>query len=149
MLKKYRFGFEPWGLFLFFVIMIPNFIWFFVPAPKDILRADSVTGILDTAASVCQVLMVAALCMLQNKECRKLSLTPVNLAVLCCCVLYFASWIVYYAGMANTLVILGLTAPPCLAFLFFAVDRRNGIAAAPALIFTICHLIYGAVNFIL
>ena len=37
-LRQYKFGFEINGLVLFLVIMVPNFIWFFVPAPNDILR---------------------------------------------------------------------------------------------------------------
>ena len=48
--------------------MIPNFIWFAVPAPNDVLRAASVTGTADTIASVCQVLMVIALCILVNRK---------------------------------------------------------------------------------
>ena len=39
-IKSYRFGFEVWGLVLFLVIMLPNFIWFIVPAPDDIQDAD-------------------------------------------------------------------------------------------------------------
>ena len=35
--KKYKIGFDIWGLIIFIVIMIPNFIWFAVPAPNDIL----------------------------------------------------------------------------------------------------------------
>ena len=27
-LKQYRFGFDPWGLLLFLLVMLPNFIWF-------------------------------------------------------------------------------------------------------------------------
>ncbi len=38
--------------------MIPNFILFAVPAPNDVLRTESVTEVIDTIASVCQVLMV-------------------------------------------------------------------------------------------
>ncbi len=53
MLKKYRLRFDIWGLLLFLIIMAPNFIWFAVPAPNDVLRTDSVTETLDTAASVC------------------------------------------------------------------------------------------------
>lgn len=34
----------------------------------------------------------------------------------------------YDFGLTNAAVILGLTIPPCLAFLLFAVDRKNGIA---------------------
>lgn len=149
MIKRYKLCFDVWGLLLFLIIMVPNFIWFVIPAPKDILRADSVTGALDTVALVCQVLMITALCMLRNKESKKLRVTPFMLLVLCCCFLYFASWIAYYNAVLNGIVILGLTIPPCLAFLFFAADRKNGIAIIPISVFTICHLIYGVVNFII
>lgn len=147
-MKKYKLGFDAWGLMLFLVIMIPNFIWFAAPAPNDILRADSVTGVFDTIASVCQVVMVAVLCVLINRERKKLRFTPPIIAVMICCLLYFASWVFYYNGVVNTAVILGLTLPPCLAFLFFALDRKNYIAVLPAVCFMVCHFIYGIVNFV-
>ena len=68
MLKNYKVGFDIWGALLFLIIMIPNFIWFAVPAPNDILRTDSITQILDTVASVCQVLIIVLLCILKNKD---------------------------------------------------------------------------------
>lgn len=74
MLKKYKVDFDFIGLILFLIIMIPNFIWFTIPAPNDVLRADSVTATFDTIASVCQVLMIIALCFLINKGREKLSL---------------------------------------------------------------------------
>lgn len=149
MFKKYRFSFDPWSLLLFLIIMIPNFIWFAHPAPNDILRTDSVTQMLDTVASVCQVVMLMTLCFIRNRECKKITISPFVITVIACCLLYITSWIVYYMGIANAVVILGLTLPPCLAFLFFAIDRKNKIAIIPILIFTICHLIYGVVNFII
>lgn len=148
-LKKYTFGFDVWGLLLFIIVMIPNFIWSAVPAPNDILRSGSITEAIDMLASVCQVLMIAALCILRNKESKKICLSPLIITSAACCLLYYAGWIVYYTGTVNTIVILALTLPPCLAFLFFAIDRRNGIAAALITVFTICHLIYGTVNFII
>ena len=42
-MKKYNLCFDIWGLVLFLAIMIPNFIWFAIPAPKDILRTNSIT----------------------------------------------------------------------------------------------------------
>ncbi len=148
-MKKYRLGFDFWGLALFFVIIIPNFIWFAVPAPNDILRAESTTMMVDTIASICQVLMIVALCVIINKERKRLSINKLIMAVIICCLLYFISWIFYYVGVTNALVILGLTISPCLAFLFFAVDRKNMIAVVPVSIFMICHLIYGIFNFII
>ncbi len=56
LVKEYRFGFEVWGLVLFIGIMLPNFVWFAVPAPNDILRGESVTEIADIiGASVTSV----------------------------------------------------------------------------------------------
>lgn len=149
MLKKYKLSFEIWGLLLFLIVMIPNFIWFAVPAPNDVLREQSITENVDTAASVCQILMIAALCIFRNRESKKLCMTPFIIMTAVCYVLYVASWIAYYNGMVNLIVILGLTIPPCLAFLSFAIDRKNRIALIPILIFTVCHLVYGVVNFMI
>ena len=149
MLKNYKLSFEIWGLLLFLIVMIPNFIWFAIPAPNDILRERSITETIDTVASVCQILMITALCIFRNREYRKRCVTPFIIMVAGCCFLYFLSWTVYYVGIVHVIVILGLTIPPCLAFLFFAIDRKNGIALIPILIFTICHLIYGVVNFVI
>lgn len=142
-------SFEIWGLLLFLIVMLPNFIWFVVPAPNDILRAKSVTEMADTIASVCQILMIAVLCLFRNSEYRKKRITPLIIIVAGCCLVYYFSWIVYYGGIVNAIVILGLTISPCFAFLFFAIDRKNMIALIPISIFTICHLIYGVVNFII
>ena len=149
MLKRYKLCFEIWGLLLFLIVMIPNFIWFAIPAPNDILRAKSITEMVDTVASVCQILMFVAICIFRNRESKKLCISPFIIMAAACYLLYVASWIAYYSGMTNVVVILGLTIPPCLAFLFFAIDRKNGIALIPISIFTICHLVYGAVNFII
>ena len=149
MLKKYKLSFEICGVLLFLIVMIPNFIWFAIPAPNDILRAKSITETVDTVASVCQILMIAAICIFRNKESKKLCITPLIILAAACYLLYVSSWISYYNGIVNVIVISGLTIPPCLTFLFFAIDRKNGIAFIPISIFTICHLVYGVVNFII
>ena len=148
MFKKYKIGFDFWGALLFLIIMIPNFIWFAVPAPNDILRADSITKAVDTVASVCQILMIILICILINKERKKANYSLI-IAVIISCLLYFVCWVLYYCGITNAVVILGLTIPPCLAFLFFAIERKNMIAVFPISVFLICHLIYGTVNFII
>ena len=148
MLKKYAFGFEPWGLALFLLIMSPTVIWSAVPAPNDVLRASSLTPRIDAIGSVFQVLMITAVCFVKNKEHAPFRATPLVVCMALCCLLYGASWAAYYCGMANAAVIVGLTVPPCMAFLFFALDRKNGIALVPILGFMVCHVIYVAVNFL-
>lgn len=147
-MKKYKLGFEVRGLILFLIIMLPNFIWFPVPAPNDILRAESVTETVDLIGSICQVIMVGALCFLVNKEQSKFKLTPLIIGMIVCVIGYLSSWIFYYCGTANTAVVLALTVFPCAAFLLFALDRKNYIALIPSAGFTVCHLIYGIANFI-
>lgn len=149
LLKKYRFGFDVWALVLFYIIMIPNFIWFAVPAPNDILRGESITKTVDEIASICQVLMVMSLCIFIHQDRKKISITRFIMTTVICCLLYFLCWILYYFGVTNAVFILGLTIFPCLAFLFFAIDRKNMIAVIPASIFMVCHLIYGMVNYII
>lgn len=149
MKERYRFGFEISALILFFIIMIPNFIWAQVPAPDDILRIESITPALDIVATICQVVMIILLCAIVNKDSRKLGVSKWIVTCLACCALYFTSWVFYYMGTTNVVIILGLTIPPCLAFFFFAIDRKNMIAMVPNIIFTVCHLIYAFVNFII
>lgn len=61
----------------------------------------------------------------------------------------FLSWEVYYIGIVNILVILGLSVLPYIAFILFAIVKKNIIAIIPIIIFIICHLMYGIVNFII
>ena len=72
MIKEYRIGFNIWGVVLFIVIMIPNFVWFVVPAPNDILRTESSTEVLDVITSICQVIMIVLLCMIISKRSERI-----------------------------------------------------------------------------
>ena len=147
-MNKYRFGFDVWGLILFLLVMLPNFIWFAIPAPNDILRAESTTPIVDVIASVCQVHTVACLCFVINKGRSKLCFSPLVTAAVVCVLIYYIGWVLYYSGIVNACVILMLTIPPCLAFVLFAADRKNIPAVLFAAGFAVCHLIFAIVNFI-
>lgn len=148
-LKKYTFGFDVVALILFFVIMIPNFIWFAVPAPDDVLSKPSVTPIIDIISSVMQVLMIGSLVFVKNKDFVKLKISPLTVTVTVFCVEYFTAWVLYFIGIVNILVLLFLSIAPCMAYLLYAVYRKNFIAVVPIAIFTVCHFIFALVNFIL
>ncbi len=145
---KYRFGFDYWGLVLFLLVMFPNFIWFAVPAPNDVLRTESVTPIIDTIASVFQVLTVACLCFVINGERSRLRFSPLMITTIVCVAIYYLGWMLYYGGYVTSWVILLLTIPPCLVFILFAVDRKNLPAMLSATGFTVCHLVFAVWNFI-
>jgi hypothetical protein len=149
LLKKYRFGFDVWGLLLFLLVMLPNFIWFAVPAPNDVLRAESVTPIVDVIASICQVLTVASLCFLINEERGKLHFSPLVIVTIICVAIYYLGWALYYSSISNFWIILLLTIPPCLAFILFAADRKNLPAVLFASAFAVGHLVFGVVIFVM
>ena len=149
LLKHYRFAFDFWGLLLFMLVMLPNFIWFAVPAPNDVLRTESVTPVVDVIASICQVLTVMCLCFLISEERGKLRFSPLVIAAVVCVAVYYFGWALYYSGIANTWITLLLTLPPCLAFILFAVDRKNLPAVLFASVFAVCHVIFAIVNFVI
>ncbi len=149
MTKRFKMEFDFWGLILFMIIMVPNFIWFAVPAPNDILRMESVTPIVDGIGGVAQAVFVAAICLVQRIDVEKLRFSKLIIATLAMVVIYGVGWILYYLGIVNPGVVLLLTVPPCMAFLLFSLDRKNVIATVPVVIFTICHVIYAFVNYII
>lgn len=148
-LKSYRLGFDLWGLGLFLVIMLPNFIWFAFPAPNDILRAESATPLLDAVGQVFQAALAAALCGVANTARSGPVRRGWTAGAGLCALLYFAGWIAYYAGIVNPAVILILCLAPCGAFLLFARAKDNAPALLAAGGFTVCHFISTIINFIL
>ncbi len=134
--------FNIYGLLLFFIIMIPNFIWFMIEAPNDILRVESVTPTLDLIASIFQIIMVVFLCFSKDEN------NKFNIYSIIGVSLYFLCWILYYLGIINNVVIIGLCLFPCLSFLFYEIKIKNWIAMIPTIVFTILHLLYGVINFI-
>ena len=147
-IRKYNIGFDLWGLMLFLAIMLPNGIWFLAPAPVDILRNPSVTPAADAVASVFQAIMVAAICALRNTAGR----SPMGMiwrrGIAAAVLFYFAGWGFYYAGITNAMVIMDLCVAPCLAFILFALARKNAVALTAATGFMVCHVYYGIVNFV-
>ena len=147
-LRNYRFGFDPWGLGWFLLIMLPNFVWFTAPPANDILRAESVTPLLDGVGQVLQAVMAAALCAVVNRA-RGGPIKGWAVGGVLCMALYLAGWAAYYAGITRPAVILTLCLAPCGAFLSFALARKNGPALLAAAGFAICHLGSTVINFIL
>ncbi len=147
-LRKYKIGLDPWGLCLTLLIMLPNFIWFAVPAPQDVLRSASGTPAIDTAASVFQVFLVAGLCGLRNtdacKPARKKMLAGIGMAVAA----YWLGWICYYGGIANASLILLLCVAPCVACFLLSLERKNAPAAGAAILFMAFHAASAISNFV-
>ena len=129
--------------------MIPNFIWFAVPAQIDPLRKESVTPMLDGIAQVFQVIMIIALTVIVNETSIKPMKRSNRLTILLCLMAYYFGWILYYMGIVNSIIHLDLCIAPCMAFILFSYARKNVFSLFSACIFMICHVTFGIVNFIL
>lgn len=148
-ITQFRIGFDPYGLVLFFLIMIPNVIWMAVPQSDDIFREESITPILDGIAAVCQALMVLALCFCIRKEPVRFCFRSTGVVLTVLFVgLYYLAWVFDYVGMVNDLIVLSLALFPCFAFISYLFYRKNWIGMIPAVIFSCCHVIFALVNFI-
>lgn len=147
--KNYKFGFDLWGLLIFLIIMMPNFIWFAIPAPNDILRNPSIMSLGDMIGQVAQIIMVASLCALINIQRQKTIPKGLFTGIVILVLLYFIGWCFYYTGVTSPVIILDLCISPCLAFSLLAISRQNLPALVAAVIFMICHVQSSIVNFIL
>lgn len=65
-ISNYKIGFDIWGSILFLAVMLPNLVWFAIPAANDVLRDASVTPVLDAIGSVFQAAAIASLCVIRN-----------------------------------------------------------------------------------
>lgn len=149
MFGSYKFKIDFWSIGLFLLMMLPNFLWFAFPAPNDVLRVTSSTPITDAIGSFLQISLIASLSCLAHKDSKSLRFSAGIIATLICVITYCIGWVLYYKTITSPWVILMLTLPPCLAFLFYAIDRKNWIASLFGIGFTVCHVIFALVNFIL
>lgn len=122
-IKNYSLGFDIYGLLLFLVIMLPNFVWFAVPAANDVLRTGSVTPHVDAIASVFQIMLVAALCIVINKHRRVPMRKAAFRGIAILIALYYLGWLLYYVGLISPVIIMGL----CIANIFSTVTCINSI----------------------
>ena len=148
-MKKYKFSFDAWGLALFLLIMVPNVIWAAIPAPNDILRQESVTPLIDIIASICQVIMIAALCLLIRKDMPRITMRSKWLWICTTSIIiYFICWVLYYSGVTEKHILLSLSIFPWISLITYEIDRKNWIALIPTLVFTVLHIIYALLNFV-
>lgn len=148
-MKYYEFKFDFWALLLFITIMIPNFIWFFIPAPHDVLRVESVTPAIDILSSIFQVLMIATMIFFNRKESRNLQLFhPWTIITILLAILYYMAWGFYYLGFVSILVIMSICLLPCFSLMAHSINRKNIPALLFGIIFSSLHLVFGVINFL-
>lgn len=147
-MKNYTFKFDIWALSLFVAVMLPNIIWFAVPAKNEVLRVESVTPVIDVLASIFQVLMIAALVLLGRKEMSKVRWRDSwSIVTITMVALYYSFWGLYYSGCVPKAVILSICIIPCLAFISYSINRKNIPALVFGIIFMVLHFVFAVMNY--
>lgn len=148
-LRQYKYGFDIGGFIVFLAIMLPNIIWFVLPAQNDIFRTESITPIIDFVGLCSQILMIAVFCCIQRRDYQLKWFSTMIGGIVAGIIAYYACWLAYYAGNTSALVVLLLACVPCFCFILLAVERKNWVALFFTSVFTICHVASSVVNFVI
>ncbi len=139
--KNYKLGFSLEGFLAFLLIMIPNIIWAISPPNSNPLAESSdIKPIFEIILNISQWIMVISLIIFISRDSRsERKKLFVGFAVLCLAI-YYISWIIYYIGVANPLMFIGMALFPTLYFIFVECWLKNYIAIMPTIIFGITHI---------
>ena len=144
--KKYIIKFDFLGLIAFLLLLAPNIVWNFVPAPRDVLRIEASTETLVLIEKICQVLIGLCLTLIVVKREFKRKFPVLIILYVVFLALYYFCWIIYYVKV-DAFAVMGVTFLHCFAFICFAFYKNNMIAIVPIAIFTISHFMYTISNF--
>lgn len=149
MLKKYKFGIDAWAIWFIAAIMLPNIIWALSNLPNDILKNETLTPVLDNIMTIAQVLMIVSLCLIRNKETQnrpiKSSFPAISAAF---CMFYYSSWIFYFCGSADSIILVSLCVTPCVALILYCLFRKNAPALLFTALFSVFHIMRTVLNFL-
>ena len=140
-IKNYRFGFEFCGFILSLAILLPSVIWYFIPAPNDVLRsADSIFALGMTAAVLRGLAMLTS-SFLVNLDSRELKFNPAAFLIFAFGAIYYIGWFLYYAGFANVFTLTLLAVSPVVMLASLAVDRKNIFSLVLSASFAVVHIV--------
>ena len=150
-MKNYRIGFSLKGFIGSLLVMLPNVIWAIMPPVNDVLAKNSVEiPALDLIMNFCRVALIAFLIVVvNNAEVEGKKVKGILFLAVCCLIAYYASWVMFYAGVTNPwLFILGLAAAPSLYFILLALWLQNNPALVPGTVFAVLHITVTAKGFL-
>lgn len=135
---NYKIGFDLWGFILFAVLMIPNIVYWCLPAFNDL----GGNALLDFIALFFEVPSIVFLIVMKRKHPERRHLFDSLYIMTAAMVLfYYVAWIVYFCGFNQLNVILFLTVCPCAALLLYELERKNLLALFPTAVFSVLHIV--------
>lgn len=146
--RSYRFKVDVGAVVLCAFALLPTLLWWIQPVSVRELGNVSCTPVVDDIGMAFQSVMMAALCLLDNRQAQYRLDCMVRSGVVGMLLLYYTAWVFVYIGVFDALIVLLLSFPPCMAFVLYAWGRRNGLALLSSVAFLCCHVFSCIVNFI-
>ena len=146
-MRQYRFGFSKEGLVAFLLPMLPNIVWVLIPPANDILLTNTASfPVWEAIASISQWLMIALLVGLVRADTGKGQRSKEMLRCAAACLVgYYVCWVLYYIGIVNPWLFIGMAVLPAAYFVLVALWLKNHIACIPAVLFGILHTVLSCV----
>ena len=139
-------GFSWKGFLVFLLPMLPNFLFFILPALSGAKAAAKSPFILDIIEHGSQAIFFMLLIFwLSKKASPMLSLYTILMAVFL--LFYFGCWADYFTVGANFTMLMLMAIVPVIYFLLSSIWLHNTIAIIPLAIFGITHIIITYINY--
>ena len=149
-INQYKIGFSLYGLIAFILQELPYIPWLLRP-PMDNPLANNYPayiflGVLEQMGGI---LTVALLILVVRKQVKRPNYKSIFFTLtLICLITYYICWICYFAGITNTLLIIGLSAIVPIYYCFVALWNKNYFAVVTSAIFFIGHTVSNMINFL-
>lgn len=125
-IRNYRPGFEICGFILAVAILLPNLIWYYIPAPVDPLRDTvSYTSPIGIATTVLRLLAALTATFTVNLDSRAPHFGAASIIILAFGGMYYVGWLLYYMGVASYVAVVFVTIPAFIMLTTLAIDRSN------------------------
>ena len=149
-MNNYNLGFSLKGFLAFMLVMIPNVIWMIVPPSNNPIAANSAMyPLFDIITGISKAMMITLLIILIPKKNRHGKGKKIYIKfALFCLVIYYVMWILYYAGIINPWMLVGMAVFPSAYFIFVELWLNNYIAITPSAFFGIAHIAITFSNFV-
>ncbi len=148
-MKQYHLDFSKEGLAAFVFAMLPNILWALAPPANDVLAANAVVfPVWEAIASASQGLMIAALVVLVRADEPSQRNTVMLRCAVACLIGYYVNWVLYYAGIVNPWLFIGMAVLPAAYFALAALWLKNRIALVPASLFGVIHIALACVTYL-
>ena len=143
---NYYFGFSWYGFIVFLLPMLPNILYFLIPASTESGKNENSHLVLDILEHGSQAIFIFLLIFVISRQTTEI-LCPYTIIMVISLFIYFVLWIFCFTGKANLIILLGMAVLPVVYFILAEMWLHNYLAILPTAFFGIAHVIITYIDF--